>query len=102
MSKIHEVVIHQDVLEEDMRDMRARGDDVQEYEIVLKRLKHKEPAVRIPYEVSPQQLADMFEAGDSVTLSGCYGGARECIEEYGDALRNKGINVYLDREAILE
>jgi len=99
---MREVIVHQDVLEADMNDMRILGQDVSDYERVLNALNKKKEAVKVPYAMSPQELADMFEPGDAVTLSGCYGSSRECIEEYGNALRQKGVTVNLDESAILE
>ena len=97
-----EVIIHQDVLEEDIECMKKKGEDITKCLEILKKLVRKKQALRVPYSMSPQELADLFSCGEVVRLSGCYGGPRECIEEYSRALTAKGVIVEFDESAIMD
>lgn len=94
------VVIHEDVLDEDMEAIRRTGGEVSAYQ-KAKDYITKTGGDRIPYEVSPEELAKRYKAGDTIILTGCYGDNEACIDQYRRALEAKGVRVIRDNEGIV-
>jgi hypothetical protein len=96
----YRVILHSDVLLDDMRAIGKRGGDVSKYQRVLHYI-NKKGGILVPYTISPRELADMFQKGDTVVMTGCYGERGACIDEYTRELIRGGITVVIDNQGIV-
>lgn len=92
------LIIHPDTLIEDMID--SRGRDTGQYQEVLHRIE-KRGGVLVYSTVPPRIVASLFNPGDTVIMTGCYGEPHACIDEYTKALISKGVIVIRENESII-